>query len=87
MSEYTYAASASTDSHTDMLTRTPALPARSHSKAVTAVALPSSVCSRQTNPGAPSAAAFTGSRAATKSASSGLSSGSRIRPMFTCASR
>ena len=86
MSEYTNAASVSTDSHTDMLTRTPALPARSHSNACTDVALPSSVCSRQTNPGAASAAAFTGSRAATKSASSGLSRGSRIRATFTCAS-
>ena len=34
---------------------TPALPAASHSNARTAVALPSSVCSRQTNPGAASA--------------------------------
>ena len=65
---------------------TPALPAPSHSNARTAVAFPSSVCSRQTNPGAASAAALTGSSAATKPASSGLSSGARSRPMFTCAS-
>ena len=83
MSEYTYAARASTDSRTDMFTSTPALPARSHPKACTAVALPSSVCSRQTKPGASSAAAFTESRAATKSASCALSSGASSRPMFT----
>src|SRR5712691_10709307 len=65
-----------------MLTRTPALPAWSHSNACTAVALPSSVCSRQTNPGAVSATAFTGSRTATKSGSSGLSSGSESSQPF-----
>ena len=69
-----------------MLTMTPALPASSHSNPRIAVALPSSVCSRQMNPGAASAAALTGSSAATKSASSGLSSGARSRAMFTCAS-
>ena len=65
---------------------TPALPAASHSKARTAVALPSSVCSRHTNPGAPSAAALTGSSAATKPASAGLSSGVRNRATLTWAS-
>jgi hypothetical protein len=65
---------------------TPALPASSHSNARTAVALPSSVCSRHTNPGAASAAALTGSSAATKSVSYGLSSGARSFAMFTCAS-
>ena len=86
VSEYTNAASASGVSQTDMFTMTPALPAWSHSKARTEVALPSSVCSRHTNPGAASAAALTGSSAATKSASCGLSSGARSRPMFTWAS-
>ncbi len=79
VSEYTYAASASTDSHTDMLTSTPALPPWSQRNAWTEVAFPSSVCSRHTNPGAVSAAALTGSRAATKPASRGLSSGSSSR--------
>ncbi len=62
---------------TDRFTITPALSATSHAKACTAVVLPSSVWRRQTNPGALSAAAFTGSRAATKSASTGLSSGAQ----------
>src|SRR5215471_19242809 len=65
---------------------TPALPAWSHSNARTAVALPSSVCSRQTNPGAASARALTGSSAAMKPASCGLSSGARSRPVLTWAS-
>ena len=47
---------------TDMLTIS-----RSSPNALIAVALPSSVCSRQTNPGAASAASLTGSSAATNS--------------------
>jgi hypothetical protein len=69
-----------------MFTMTPALPAASHSKARTEVALPSSVCSRHRKPGAASAAALTGSSAATKSASAGLSSGTRSRATLTWAS-
>ncbi len=49
-----------------MLMMTPALPATSHWNAWTDVAFPSSVCNRQMNPGMASAAAFTGSSAATK---------------------
>jgi hypothetical protein len=40
---------------------------------------------RQTNPGEASAAAFTGASAATKSASSGLSSGASIRARLSWA--
>ena len=84
---YTYAPSASTDSHTDMLIRMPpSAPSASCSKARIAVAFPSSVCSRHTNPGAASATAFTESSAATKPASRRLSNGAVNRPMFTCAS-
>ena len=66
---------------------TPALSPASHSKARTAVALPSSVCSRQMNPGAASATAFTGSSAAMKPASAWLSTGASSRPILTWARR
>src|SRR5204863_5143512 len=49
------------------------------------VELPSAALSRQTKPGACSASALTGSRAATKAASAGESSGARSRMTFTCA--
>ena len=59
---------------------------RSSPKALIEVASPpSSSFSLQTNPGAASAAAFTGSSAATNSASNGESTGSRGRAMFSCA--
>src|SRR3954452_10095647 len=50
---------------------------RSSAKGRIDVASPSSVCSRQTNPGARSAIALTGSSSATKSARAGESIGSR----------
>ena len=78
---YTYAPSASTDSQTDMLIRMPpSAPSASCSKARIAVAFPSSVCSRHTNPGAASATAFTESSAATKPAIRRLSSGASQPP-------
>src|SRR4029079_577218 len=59
---------------------------RSSSKGRIAVASPSSVCSRHTNPGAASARAVTGSHASTNPASSGSVSGATGRPMFSWAS-
>ena len=50
------------------------------------VALPVSSFSRHTNPGEASASALMRSRLATKSASSGESSGARSRAMLSCAS-
>jgi hypothetical protein len=58
---------------------------RSSSNARMDVASPSAVCSRQTKPGLASAIALTGASAATNSASSGVSSGSRGIAMLTCA--
>ena len=58
---------------------------RSSPKGRMAVASPSSVWSRQTNPGWPSARALMGSSWATKPASSGVSSGYRRVAMFTWA--
>src|SRR5436305_1304403 len=49
------------------------------------VALPSSVCSRHTNPGLPSASALISSRRATKPAMTASSSGAFMRAMFTWA--
>src|SRR4029453_16148650 len=51
-----------------------------------AVALPESSCSRHTKPGAASAIALMRSRAPTKSASCGESSGALRRATFICAS-
>ena len=82
---WTQAESCSMVSHTLILTITPALSARSHSKALIDVEFPSSACRRQTNPDAPSAEALTGASEATKSASSSESSGARRRATFTCA--
>ena len=56
---------------------------RSSPKAVIAVASPSSVWSRHTNPGAASAAALTGASRSTNSLSSGESSGSSGSAMLT----
>src|SRR5262245_32777693 len=50
-----------------------------------AVALPSSVCRRQTNPGLVSASALRGSSCVRKPSMIGSSIGARKRPMFTCA--
>src|SRR3954452_269782 len=58
---------------------------RSSSNAWIEVALPSSVWSRHTKPGAVSAIALSGSSAATKPAISGSSSGSLKRAMFSWA--
>jgi hypothetical protein len=58
----------------------------SSSNTRTAVASPSSVCSRQTKPGAASASAFTGSSASTKPASAGSVSGATGRATLTWAS-
>src|SRR4029453_16671924 len=58
---------------------------RSSSKGRMAVASPSSVWSRHTNPGLASARALTGSSSATKPASSGPSRGARRVAMFTWA--
>jgi nucleotide-binding universal stress UspA family protein len=68
-----------------MFTIMPALVPASHSNASIDVAFPSSSWSRQTNPGAASATALTGSSAAMKSASSGDSVGATSRAMLTCA--
>jgi hypothetical protein len=53
---------------------------------LSAVALPSSVCRRHTNPGEHSASALMRSRLATNSAIVGVSSGSFGTATFNCAS-
>src|SRR5678816_3384966 len=50
-----------------------------------AVALPSSVCNRQTNPGLRSASALIGSSCERNPSMIGSSMGARSRPMLTCA--
>src|SRR3954447_12275726 len=58
---------------------------RSSSYAWMAVAFPSSVCRRHTNPGAASAIALIGSSAAMKSASTGSPGGALKRATLSCA--
>jgi len=84
--EKTNPASASTELQVVRLTITPWLPATSQPKAFTAVAFPSSVCSRHRKPDAASPSALTSSSAAMNAASCGDSSGASRRETFTCAS-
>src|SRR5262245_14083808 len=78
---YTNASRSSNDSHTDMFTRI-----RSSSNAWIEVALPFSVCRRQTKPGLSSAIALIGSSISTKPAIIGESMGALNRAMLICAS-
>src|SRR5262249_40837963 len=76
----TIASSSSRDSVMDML-----IAMRSSGNGRMAMALPSSVCSRHTNPGLWSARALMGSSCDRKPSMIGSSSGARMRPMFACA--
>lgn len=83
--ENTKSPSACTDAHVVRFTITPWLSPTSQPNARTAVALPSSVCSRHRNPPAASPSALISSSAAMNSVSTGESIGASSRDTLTCA--